>query len=783
MRALPILLLAAQPALSAPVVGRAGRAALRTAPVAAPVSLSPAPSPALSAPVLPSLEGSLLLPALAPLPAETAAPARSPRLAPAPEALTAAPAARTIAIAPARPLIAESARVEAVPAERGKPEPLLGRLRRGFRNALSLPTIFDNAAPLSNGADADASQSPKGSAGYRLREKPDRVTPRHAERSALELKLDVEELYVGLREIHDLAKRGGETSLAARKRAFLARLLEVHGNIEAASAAEVPYPVASKRLKRLHRERDELGEEQRRAAGNQDGARLDALNETAIELERSLLKTQLGVAIQQLTGKAKLASRPARRNAAQWTLTGAYNTAASLEAEIRYFANRARLREKRREYLTVDAFGRPVRVFDLEGFDIEIFPPVDGGEAVVTIRQHRWRNALAILASAARDVRNERAGDAVRKLRTVAAFYTVGGGPVVPELQRAYAAIADAVAAAEQVAAAVADSRAPPEEDIRRASDLIDAAAALVEHPKLSNPQDVAYDGLDKALRSQAHTLAGNLDETTRILRHAAELEYWRDLLNAALRPEQGGAGRRLASREQRRMNAALQAIRAWASRGRVPAKRRTAAALEAAESALSRGDLAFARERIQSAHAALGDRVKDLDSISAHVRRRAAALYAEYRDKDVLARIDAMKKGVATMSDAARELLEEYSLAELPEPGYRRAAKALEHFAQAAAGGHSLKALRLLARAREDIVHKRSFRVSVRVRPSRASRRMTTKVRYLNPGTTLRTVVRRTVGRRDRPEVRIDGGDWIAYDAIPWGTRLRDDSVVDLVI
>jgi len=700
--------------------------------------LAPGSLPSIAAPVLPTLEGTLpLLETAVVLPA----------------------------VQPTPVLHRAQAQVHAVPATRTESkEPLLRRLKRGFKNALSLPSLYDGATPAAlNAADE---------AGYKLREKPDRVTPRTAERAALELKLDAEELYVGLREIHDLAARQGDILLRERKTSYLTRLQKIAGGVDAASVVNAPYKAASARLKRLHKERDSLVDAQAQAAKAQDPARLDALNETAIELHRSILKTQLGVSILQLTGKSRLASKAARRNAAIWTLAGAYNSAAALEAEVRYSANRSRLREKRREYLTRDAFGRPVRVFNLEGFDIDVFPPVEGGKPVVTIRQQRWRNVLTNLAGAARDARNGRPDEAVEKLDTITALYTIADKSVKPEVRRDYARIANALAIARKSVA-----KGKPD-----ASDRIEDIAELLSYPKLSSWKDVAYEGLDKALRSQAHTLTGNLQETTRVLRHLSELEYWRDLLNAALRPAQGGVGRALSKRERTRMVEAMESIRAWAERGKVRPKQEAATALATAADALAREDLVMARERVLRAREALQRRVNDLDSISANVRRRAASLYAEYRDADILARTNKMFTGISKMAAPALALKDEYDLDTLPEPGYKRAARNMDAFAFATREGKITKATQLLKSIREDIEHKRSYRVSVRVRPSKSSRRLTVKNRFVNPGTTLRTVVGRIGGKRDKPEIRIDGGEWLSYSEIPWGMRLTDESVVDLV-
>lgn len=766
------LLLAASPASSAPVLGAGANARIGS-------PVSPVPAARLIPSLTPSLDP-LALPALgAGIAGPSAAAFELPAL-PEPLAAPSIPSAAApsrLSLAPAAVPAARTA-IAAEPSAAPRRESLLARLARGFRGALSLPSVFDNAAVSGfNGADAPV---PDDSARARMRDKPDRRSPRTAERAAFELKLEAEALHDGLAAIHDLAKRAKDAPLRERKTELLARLTRAYESVEAASVLGVPYGAASSRLRALHAERERLAQAQDEASRAENGLRLDALNESAIGLERSILKTQLGVAILQLTGKARLASKEARRNAALWTLRGAYNTAASLHAEVRYKLNRERLREKRRETLTIDAFGRPVRVFDLEGFDIEIFPPVDGGEAVVTIRQHRWRNALAMLAAAGRDARNGRAAAALRRLDAVLSLYTADGGNLTPRLRRDYAEIAEALAAARDAAARLVSARAPPEEAVARASALIAAVAERITRPKLSAPEDVAYDGLDKALRSQAHTLAGNLDESTRILRVSAELEFWRDLLNAALRP---GAGRPLTPRERRRMLDSLETARAWAARGKVRPKQSAAQALSAARDAAERGDFETARTRLQDAYAALAERIRDLDSISSHVRRRAAALYAEYRDRDLLARLRRMTAGSPSTAEAALSMREQYALESLPEPGYRRAAKKLEAYARAIAAGERAKAAKLLAGAREDVEHKRSFEVSIRVRPSKESRRISVKTRFVNPGTTLGTLLGRIGGRRERPRVRIDGGEWLSFDEIPRSLRLDDETVVDLII
>jgi hypothetical protein len=375
------------------------------------------------------------------------------------------------------------------------------------------------------------------------------------ERAAFELQKDADRLYATLANVHAQEIQGApRAELAPAKRAVAADLQAVLTQLPAAPA---DWKELSSQLKDLRARREAL-----------EGSGAAASRERA-ELNGRIYALQMHAAWAQLTGKAPLNAPAFRRNAALWSLVGAYNSAASGRAESGW-----REGQDRAEAL----FG-------------------DGTTVVVS---RRWRNVHTELDDAARDARNGRETLAADKIAAIA------------ELLRR-APVEDAAHLARHHEAA--DALTTP--DGRTLSERALAAKALIPHPKLSEPTAVSYAGADKAVRAQFHALDSSKKEYLAVLARQAALTRW-SLILAGPRPTK-------ADRDAARAD--LLEARNWAGRGFVGAKQVAAQNLDAALAALDRGDDALAARHAGLARDELSARRDELERIAAGLRARLARL------------------------------------------------------------------------------------------------------------------------------------------------------------
>lgn len=380
------------------------------------------------------------------------------------------------------------------------------------------------------------------------------------ERANLELGKDADRIYASLAAIHSREIKGAAPeALRADKLALLADLRGVLGQLPPAAARD--WPAVSSELKNLRAERATL-----EAAGPSAAS-------ARAELNADIARLQLHAAYLQLTGRAPLEAHALRRNAALWSLVGAYNSAAAGKADAAWGEGRER---------AAALFG--------------------DGENVVVAR--RWRAVDTELDELARDARNGREAKAREKLRELAAF-----------LRRAPATGAENLARH------------------REAADKLDAAAALgdgklmsssalsikdvLPHPRLPDEAAVSYAGADKLQRAQLHQLDSIKAEHARVLEREAALSKYSRLLAAP----------RVAKKERDAAREAFESARVWAARGFVAGKQVAAQALEAALAALDRGDLKLASKHAGWAADELAQRRAELERTGRGVLNRLARL------------------------------------------------------------------------------------------------------------------------------------------------------------
>lgn len=393
--------------------------------------------------------------------------------------------------------------------------------------------------------------------------------PIFTERAAFELQKDADRLYAALASVHNRAQAGAPAAaLAPAKRAVAADLRGVLAQLPDGPA---DWKEVSSRLKDLRAERAAL-----ESAGPAPEARAAASRRRA-ELNGEIYALQMRAAWLQLTGQAPLNAPAFRRNAALWSFIGAFNSAAAGRAEAGW-----------REGLD-----RAEAVFG------------DGRTVVVS---RRWRNAHSELEDAARDARAGRSAAAAAKFAELAEVLRQAPVDDAEHLARHRAA-----AAALHAAAAAALSR----EDGKTLSERALAIKDLIPHPKIAEPTPVAYDGADKAVRAQFHALESSKKEYLAVLARESALARWAEVLG----------GPRPTKADRAAAKADLAEARAWAGRGFVGAKQVAAQNLDAALSALERGDDKLAARHAAYARNELERRREELERIASGLRGRLARL------------------------------------------------------------------------------------------------------------------------------------------------------------
>ena len=399
------------------------------------------------------------------------------------------------------------------------------------------------------------------------------AAPLLTERAAFELQKDADRLHAALAGVHAREMAGEPRAvLADAKRALAADLKSVLSQIPGEG---MDWDSLSDALKELRRERAAL-EKLDRAAGP-DASERAARSGRRAQLNAEILALQMRAAWSQLTGEAPLNAPAFRRNAAMWSLVGAYNSAAAARAESGW-------REGRDHAEAV--FG--------------------DGRAVVVSR--RWMNAHSELDEAVRDARNGRAKQAAERFARLAELLRKAPAQDAEHLARHRAAAAVLHAA---VAAALSG------EDGADLTERAAAAKALITHPKLSEPVAVSYGGLGKAARAQVHALESAKAEYLSVLAREAVLARWAQVL-AGPRPTK-------ADRAAARIDIAE--AQAWAARGFVGPKQLAAQALGASLAALDRGDAALAAKHAGWGRDELSARRTELERIAEGLRRRLARL------------------------------------------------------------------------------------------------------------------------------------------------------------
>lgn len=306
---------------------------------------------------------------------------------------------------------------------------------------------------------------------------------------------------------------------------------------------------------------------------------------------------------------------------------------------------------------------------------------------------------------------------------------------------------------------------------------------------KVAVLETTVYPDVDTAVRAQQHQLQSMDAEVEHLARRSSEVSFWVELLASPLAPAENAA-----------FATFIEDSLSWASRGAVPAKREAAQRISEAAKAAAEGSFDVAASRLEAARNALDARADELERMRRAVERRKDRLSAGPEAHSAAGRHEALLEAAARwrrllrrpldaaraadLAGEARNHREAYLSGEEPGlPGYRRAAKDLERLEAALTSLKAAEARSLIDRFEENLIHRRSLKVSIILRQDKAGGTTREAVRFALPGTTLRTMLRRIGGIPEKPEVRVNGGTWTPYGSLDLRGKLADETLLEILL
>lgn len=245
-----------------------------------------------------------------------------------------------------------------------------------------------------------------------------------------------------------------------------------------------------------------------------------------------------------------------------------------------------------------------------------------------------------------------------------------------------------------------------------------------------------------------------------------AEVDFWSTLLSGAAK------GQPLLPVEQ-------QAFRSFLDDARAVSDPKAAARLAAAREAYANGSYRAAAANLRDFKLAASRPA----SRNALPGRHEALLEAVARWRRLLKKpLNAER--AADLAGEVRNHREAYLSEEEPGlPGYTRAAADLRKLEGLLSGLKSAEAREVVDRFEEDLIHRRSLRITVVLRQRKDGGTTRRGDRFVLPGTTLGTLLKRVGGRAEKPEVRVNGGDWKAYGSLNLRAKLADETRVEIYL
>ncbi|MBU3959125.1 MAG: hypothetical protein KKE91_04640, partial [Candidatus Omnitrophica bacterium] len=575
----------------------------------------------------------------------------------------------------------------------------------------------------------------------------------------------ISELFVIIADYKTVTRDEKKVDVSQRENMLLEELRALYLNMPVEIHADKPYDFYSTLLKELKEHREEIYRKIEKADLESNKRALRDLNLEAIRNARILVKLELLIAGMFLNGKAGPKVIELRRNAALWTLQGAVFNSKILEDELRFRVQRLRGKKKIQEIETTDWIGQIVRTFRLGGFDIKVGEREGEEEPKVTVRQQRWINVKTHLVTIRRDIKRGEIKKAIKAIDMLIELYNIH---YIVAMER-YKDIANDLKRIKKMALGLPESHAPPKDEVKKISDEITNLTKKIIHPKQRIWVDVEFRNLGKGFRGKIKTIARYEPEYMLILKNKTNLEYYAERLKTAL--EKGY----LSNRNREVIRNGITRLKAWVDRGFVEPKQFSAIYLQPVIDLLDSNDFEAARDYCRKTVQELEKRLQEIDSIIVNVKKRAASLYAEYRDEDITKRTNTISSSIEdkdfeTALSEITELRELYFNQELVEPGYIRAEKLLRITANLVRGAArsrnpdpTIKRISsILDELKQDILHKRSFKITA-TREDGESRQF-----FINPGTTALGVLNLKNLKRDPDKTLVSiGKGWIPKDEL----------------
>ena len=396
-----------------------------------------------------------------------------------------------------------------------------------------------------------------------------RAAPVLSSRAFLELQIDSNRLLTSLAQVHSLALSGvPPAELEAPKRAIIRDMDQVLSQLTIALPTD--REAMSSRLREIRAERTALESAQAKA----DSA---AARHRLIELNEEIYALQIRNARLQLKGKSSRNPPALRRNAALWSLLGAFNSAAAGHADAGWM-------ERPRTTVSIAA---------------------DGTTVIVS---GRWNNAHTAIETAAQDARNDRVALARQRLAGLAAKLRRTSRPDVHHLNRH-----DEAAAALE---ALATDKSAAKDPVALSAQAL-AIKDLLPHPKILVPTAIPYTDPATAARSRKHAVERIRNKDfVQTLKYETLLTRW----SLALFADNPRAKVLVAAR------AAVAEVHTWMARNIGDEFKQLAAQnLEAALAALDAGDVGLAARQIVMAR-------DELPKLREHFDRVASAMEVSRR-------------------------------------------------------------------------------------------------------------------------------------------------------
>ena len=423
----------------------------------------------------------------------------------------------------------------------------------------------------------------------------------------------------------------------------IARLVGLYRDVDVALDEGRENAFYQKELKAARKKRENVRREIVVAYSENSKKELVDLNEKSVSLNKRILKLQLMVAGRMLNDRFENIKGNARKNIALATLIGARNTAAELYHEMTFLVLRKRAGEKLKQMKTRGISGEILWTFNLGGYDISKIEKDDGTVEVV-FPKRKWINVHRYLENIRLDTQRGEIEKAKASLLKISRIYKLGNRKV----SKTYKQIFEKLTGFYKYLSTFEEGQLLTKDKKSELKISMQEIIKLEQNPKHWVFEEISFESIARALRSEAHTIESNIEEYKLIMGVLANLHYYLELLKMA---KDSG----LSKRNAEIINDGLAGVDTWVSRGFVRPKQWTASDVKGFAELIEKGSLSAVSGKIERIKKNLQERLTSLERINNSVAKRAASLHTEYRDADI-------KKSIEHMN----ELLEKGNLSEI---------------------------------------------------------------------------------------------------------------------